>query len=123
MSPGPFVYRARPGRVVDGDTLDVVVDLGFHLTATLRLRLLGVNTPELHDDNTEVRAAAVKARTFVESWVSKLDPGAAWPILVRTEKSDVFGRWLAEVWADGAEVTLNAGLLDAGLAVVFHRKS
>ena len=41
-----YEYRAKLKRVVDGDTVDFVVDLGFHVHTTIRTRLLGVDTPE-----------------------------------------------------------------------------
>ena len=43
-----YRYRAEVGRVVDGDTIDAVIDLGFYIEITERLRLEGLDTPEIH---------------------------------------------------------------------------
>lgn len=102
--------RCRVTRVVDGDTLDVVIDLGYHLTAKQRLRLLWVDTPELRGAERE---AGLEARDAAISWALAAQGGQAskadrhhrvslsevegFPLDLRTEKSDVFGRYLAEI--------------------------
>lgn len=108
-----YQYRAELVKVVDGDTVDLKVDLGFYLSAALRFRVLGVDTPELRGGTDETKAKAREARDFV-----KLRLGMANEILIRTEKADSFGRWLAEVqyrvdgedWSDLAEDLIHNGL-------------
>lgn len=115
-------YRARCTKVVDGDTIDVTVDLGFHLTATMRLRLWGINTAEMHDKDPILRKQAQDAKDLVALRVPR---GESWELRIETLKDpDVFGRWLAKVWytTDGeTEVMLNDELIAAGLAVPFRR--
>src|SRR5262245_18123180 len=96
----PYLRQARITRVVDGDPCDVDLSLGFSMTATHRLRLLGVNTPELHATDMAVRARAEAAKAFTTAWVEehRHDYEGPWPYIVRTEKSDVFGRFLAQVF-------------------------
>ena len=117
-------YRARCTHVVDGDTIDVTVDLGFHLTATMRLRLWGVNTPEMHDKDPGIRKKAAEAKEYTLLCMPP-HKGEEWPLSIETLKDpDVFGRWLAKVWyADATEVThfLNDELVSTGLAVEFMR--
>jgi endonuclease YncB( thermonuclease family) len=84
----PYIYPAVCTRVVDGDTLDMVIDLGFRMTSTQRIRLMGYNAPEK------------TGRTFVfGGWataqVVRHIEGA--PLLIRTHKADSFGRYLADV--------------------------
>lgn len=116
MTTDPYVRRCRVVRVIDGDTCDVALDLGYYLTATLRVRLLGIDAPEREG---ETRAAGDAATAKLVAWVALkqrtspetpdrygriLFPAGAnpWPLALRTEKADVFGRWLAEIWsADG----------------------
>ena len=43
-----YRYRARLGRVVDGDTIDVLIELGFYVTLRERVRLEGIDTPEIY---------------------------------------------------------------------------
>lgn len=113
-----FVYRARCLRTVDGDTCDLIVDLGFHMTTTQRFRLLGIDTPELHATDLKERERAVAAK---QALTSMLSTDGDWPLLVRTQKTDSFGRWLAEIWIEGAGVNVNAKLLADGYAVPFKK--
>ena len=114
-APAIWAYRARIVRVIDGDTLDVVIDQGLHTHRTERLRLLGVNTPERKG---ETRKAGDAARLFVVDWLSWLE-GMEWPLTVQTAKSDAFGRYLARIWRTTDGRCLNDDLLAAGHAVVF----
>jgi micrococcal nuclease len=116
----PFVYRAQCIGVVDGDTADLVVDLGFHLHKRERFRLLRVDTPELNSKDPTERGQALAARQYL---AEKLSPGPfdakRWPLIIATEKSDSFGRWLCEVFVDGFNV--NDELLASGLAREYRR--
>jgi len=114
-----FVYRARLVRVVDGDTCDLTVDVGFHMTTTQRFRLLGINTPELHSKDLAERERAVAATQALTSMLSQ--GGGDWPLLVRTQKSDAFGRWLAEIWIENNSLHVNDALLAGGFAVPFKK--
>lgn len=109
-----WLYRAKLVRVVDGDTIDVWIDAGFHGYRRERLRLLGVNAPEMHGAS---KTAGDAAKAYVDGWLLGL-PGD-WPLIVQTEKSDVFGRFLAQCWRvmDGAN--LSDDLLSSGNAVPF----
>jgi micrococcal nuclease len=117
-------YRARCTKVVDGDTIDVVVDLGFHLTATMRIRLWGINTAEMKDKDPAMRKQAQEAKEFV---LLRVPPnfGEVWPLRIETLKDpDNFGRWLAKVWykdPDGTENMINDELVSIGLATEFMR--
>lgn len=110
----PYIYKARVDKVVDGDTLQITLDLGLRLSTVQRVRLLGVNTPEVHAPEPEAREAALRAKAFTAAELEGKD------VLVRTEKDDAFGRWLAVVYVDGQE--WNTKLLDHGLAVPYERK-
>lgn len=103
-----YNYKATIVNVVDGDTVDCVLDLGFRASLTLRLRLLGVNAPEVHGPT---RAAGLAARSFVAEHLLGRD------VVVHTEKADVFGRYLAAITLDGED--FNRKLIDEGFAVPF----
>ena len=115
-----FVYRARLVRVVDGDTCDLTVDVGFHMTTTQRFRLLGIDTPEMNAADPKERERAVAATQALTGMLTGAGTGD-WPLLVRTQKSDSFGRWLAEIWGEGAVVNVNDALLAGGFAVPFKK--
>ncbi len=89
-----FEYAACVVRVVDGDTLIVDIDLGFHVWRRAeRLRLLGIDAPE--------RDSAAGQRA-VRQLRAVLPVGAA--VVVRTRRQDKYGRWLSVVLRDGADV-------------------
>lgn len=109
-----FKYRAQITNVVDGDTLDVEIDLGFGLRKEVRLRLLGVDTAEVYgvSKDSDLYKTGKRHSAFVQSWVEsgeKVDD--SFPFIVKTEKRGKFGRYLATVHrSDGA--VLNDDLLE-----------
>lgn len=112
---GPaYEYRATVRRVVDGDTLDLAIDLGFECTLVTRVRLLGLNTPEVVGAS---KPQGLASKLFVQQWCD----GRGGEVLVRSYKAKLrekYGRWLVEVWSpDGQGSSLNQELLARGLAV------
>jgi len=100
-----YEYRAR--------AVDVVVDVGFHITREIRLRLKRVDTHETHGvakDTDEYRRGA-RETEYVEDWLPTGDEGD-WPLVVRTEKHGKYGRYLAEVECHEDGAVLNDDLLE-----------
>lgn len=116
MAEHQWLWQARCIRVIDGDTIDVEIDAGFHSIRTERLRIYGVNCPELHGPT---RDAGLAAKRYTQQWLDNV-PASTWPLTIQTFKSDVFGRYLALVWATDPGNELGQALLNSGLAVVFH---
>lgn len=125
-----YVYRARVARVIDGDTFAVWIDLGFNAWAMVRLRLHGVDTPEVvGETRTAGRAAAAFAHDLLapddvlpyDSGV-EVEARAAAPLLVRTYKDRrTFDRWEAEVYVRGpadASTDSGASWIDLGALMV-----
>ena len=110
-----YVFPARSVRVVDGDTLILEISVGFYLTTTHSVRLLRVNAPEM---KTPTYAEGHAAKAYVEAWLAEGAIGD-WPYVVETHKSDVFGRYLAEVWRLSDGTNLSDALLDSGNAVAY----
>ncbi|OGX11846.1 MAG: hypothetical protein A2351_01320 [Omnitrophica bacterium RIFOXYB12_FULL_50_7] len=116
-----YTYRAWVVNVLDGDTLKVVVDLGFGVRSVQTLRLRGIDCPEI------VSKEGKEAKEFVEKtlqipWNGErgTQAKAGAPILIKTVKSDKYDRYLADVYlldAKGQEVYLNNLLLEQGHAV------
>lgn len=103
-----YKYKAVVTRVVDGDTYDVDVDLGFCLTASIRVRLNGIDTPETWRPRNEAeRAHGVEASDFVEALIDRSE------VVVHTYKLGLYGRYSADVTLmdgrDLAAVIRNAG--------------
>jgi endonuclease YncB( thermonuclease family) len=119
------IYKARVEKVVDGDTLSVTIDLGFHVGVGQRIRFRGVNTAELVKDTgatTSINSSrALQAKAFVEEKLKGLPF-----IVIRTYKTDLYGRYVADIFyhpthKDKEKVYekgffLNAQLLKSGLA-------
>lgn len=103
-----YEYMGKVTNVVDGDTVDIDVDLGFHMRSLQRFRLIGINCPEVHGaTRTEGLAASAYVRTTLLGQL----------VRIRTEKSDDFGRWLARVYL--GQVDFNQSLIDGGFAVPY----
>lgn len=85
-----FDYLAKVIKIVDGDTIDVDVDLGFHTFTRVRLRFARINTPELRGAEKEAGKAA--KQFVVERLVQANDT-----IMIQTQKTGKYGRWIAEV--------------------------
>jgi micrococcal nuclease len=107
-----FIYNATVTNVVDGDTIDALVDLGFTVFVLIRFRLSGIDTPELNSKDILLRENARKAKEFViERILNK-------KVTIQSKKTDKYGRWLAVVYIDG--YNLNQQLVDENLAVIYN---
>lgn len=113
-----WTYRCDVVRVVDGDTLDLKIDVGFHTYHIERVRLLGIDCPEVRGPEKE---AGLAASEFVRKWVIAV-PFTEWPFEVTTHKTDSFGRYLADLRQTGSDTTLSQALIAAGHAVPFMEK-
>ncbi|GHE31522.1 hypothetical protein GCM10017673_37820 [Streptosporangium violaceochromogenes] len=109
-APDLYVYAATVARVVDGDTLDLLVDLGFAVQTRQRIRLSGVYAPELGTPEGEAAAE------FTRRWVAEHGPG----VLVRTlrDRRERYGRYLGVVHPAAGGADLGAALVAAGCAAV-----
>lgn len=116
MTPSLYTYRCTVARVVDGDTIDLNIDLGFNVWIKERVRLYGIDTPETRTRDLIEKAAGFKAKQYVEDWVK--DPAG---LAVRThkDKRGKYGRTLGEIHRIGWVKTLNQELVDLGLAKVY----
>ncbi len=113
---GLYTYHATVARWVDADTVDLLVDLGFSMSAKLRFRLARVNAPE--------RAEAMHAAALrVAEGVAPV--GAA--VLVESYKGDRYGRWVGEVrtlsWPGRAGANVSDAMLAAGVATHYGARS
>lgn len=103
-----FTFCGIVEKIVDGDTLRVVVDLGFNTRTRQYLRLRGIDSPEIDTEEGKTTAAFVRSRIKVSD-----------SIVLTTSKSDKYDRYLADVYFsnhDGEEIFLNNLLLENGLA-------
>jgi micrococcal nuclease len=105
-----YYYKADINNVVDGDTVDALIDLGMSTFSQQRLRLLGIDTPERGEDGFD------EARTFMVETVLGRE------VVIKTVKKDSFGRWIAEIFRPGQVVSVNKEMLDLKLAVPYRKR-
>ena len=98
-------------RVVDGDTVDVIFDLGFSLFKKERVRLAGIDTPESRTRNKEEKRFGLEAKEKVSSILNTAET-----IICQTEKEGKYGRILGWLYIDGNSGSLNQQLVDEGFA-------
>ena len=95
-----YTYRAKLARVIDGDTFDFEVDLGFHISNQIRVRLADIDTDEIHGVKKE---SDEYKRGQKQKGFSKQRLLAADELILKTYKDGTgkYGRYLAEVLVDG----------------------
>ena len=98
-------------RVIDGDTVDVDIDLGFGITLSHRVRLKGINAAETRTKDLEEKAEGIKARLWLEKELSR---EGEW--IIETYKEEKYGRMLGTLYLVGDSVTLNEKMLNEGIA-------
>jgi len=101
-TPTPYCYPVEIISVYDGDSCTVNVDIGFGWRKTkLKCRLYGIDTPEIRGSSAEEKELAYAAKAFLK----ELLEGADVVLLRSIAKPDKFGRCLAQLWADGVDVS------------------
>lgn len=120
QDPRLWHYRAFVIRVIDGDTVVCLRDLGTHKFDILKVRLAGVDAPELRPrvgtpaERTAEKALAEEATNRLKELIEERE------VILKTEKTGKYGRWLAHIYLPGSETeTANQKLLDEGHAVVY----
>ena len=113
-----YEYNCKIVNVVDGDTVDVDIDLGFDTwRCNERIRLYGVDTPEYRTRDAEEKAAGLLAKKFVGE---TLHVGETYRIT--TKEKDKYGRYLGLIKISG-DLTINVALVTERLAVPYKGQS
>jgi micrococcal nuclease len=100
--------------VVDGDTIDVEIDLGFDISFSSRVRLAGIDTPESRTTNKAEKVLGLEAKEYVKSKIKD-----AKEVIIKTEKmdsSEKYGRILGWVFLDGSKISINEQMIADGYA-------
>ena len=85
-----YEYRAKVDRVIDGDTVDFIIDLGFHIKTKIRGRLDGVDTPERGHSDWHLATAAC------EQLLAELEFEDEY-ITIHTKTTGKYGRWIVRI--------------------------
>ena len=114
-----YEYGCTVTRVVDGDTVDVVLDLGFSILHKCRVRLYGIDTPESRTRDKDEKARGKIASKFLKD---AIDNGKK--VILRSKIKDSkgkYGRVLGEIIVDG--ININVSMIEKYLAVAYHGQS
>ena len=107
-----YQYKIKKiNRIIDGDTIDLDIDLGFWVTVSYRVRLKGIDAAETRTKDLKEKAEGVKARLWLEKELSRSNE---W--IIETHKEDKYGRILGTLYLDGDPVTVNERMLNEGIA-------
>jgi micrococcal nuclease len=98
-------------RIVDGDTVDLIIDCGFGILTKQRVRLDGLDAPETSTRNKAEKALGLETKAFVAEW---LGDGSGLTVRTRKDKGDKYGRLLATVLRGGE--CLNTVMVEDGWA-------
>lgn len=111
----PYIYRIKEiYKVVDGDTIDASIDLGFDISLTKRIRLAGVDTPESRTTDAKEKALGLE----VKEWLKHRLEGAK-DILIKTELPDStekYGRIIGHLYINGETSSINNQMVAEGYA-------
>ena len=117
-----YNYKISPLKVVDGDTIDAEIDLGFDIKVKKRIRFMGINAPESRTKDLEEKARGLAAKDRVKALLEGCEN-----IQLKSHGVGKFGRCLGEVMldmVDGQEkltlVSLNELLINEGHAIEYH---
>ena len=106
-------------KVVDGDTIDVTIDLGFDLSKKERVRVAGIDTPEKRTRNLEEKALGLDATAWIKEHLEGAINGDD-DLIIRTELDGgvgKYGRLLGWLYIGDAIVSLNERMIDEGYAL------
>jgi micrococcal nuclease len=97
-------------KVVDGDTLDVMIDVGFNMFRKERIRINRIDTPESITKDEHEKKFGLEAKNYVSEWIKKQAE-----LTIKTFKDDKYGRILADIYGNNGEC-LNDLLIKNGFA-------
>ena len=110
-----YEYRVKKVlKIVDGDTIDVDLDLGFDISFTQRVRLAGIDTPESRTTDKYEKALGLEVKDKLKHAIE-----AAKTVMIKTEKPDStekYGRILGWIFLDENPISINQTLIDEGFA-------
>tara|TARA_R100001129_G_scaffold125561_1_gene87933 strand:- start:1771 stop:2187 length:417 start_codon:yes stop_codon:yes gene_type:complete len=113
-----YEYNCTIDRVVDGDTVDVTIDLGFKIFHKARVRMYGIDTPESRTRDLDEKARGMLSKSFLQDTLTQSNN-----IIIKTQKDakGKFGRILGELYVN--DININQLMVDKYLAVAYTGQS
>jgi len=112
-----YEYKAILDRVVDGDTCDAMIDLGFNTWVKKRIRFMGVDCWESRTRDLDEKKKGLEAKAYVKDLLENSDEGK---FLLKSHGVGKYGRVLGELFVKGNEKSVNELLKDNGHAYEYH---
>lgn len=110
-----YEYRVKEVlKIVDGDTIDVDIDLGFNVSYTQRVRLAGIDTPESRTTDLKEKALGLEVKEYLKHMLDDAED-----IVIQTEKpdsSEKYGRILGWLFINDDDTSLNEKMINEGYA-------
>jgi len=118
-----YEYRCKVVKIIDGDTVDVDIDLGFGVWLKKeRIRMFGIDTPESRTRDLEEKKYGLAAKAYI---TKLLDDEGGIVLKTRKDKEGKYGRILGELWrtTDFADKSINDYMIEKHHAVAYHGQS
>lgn len=109
-----YEYKVKVTDVIDGDTIDVVIDLGFDIFTNRRVRLAGIDTPESRTTDLNEKKLGIEAKEYLKHLLRN-----ASNVVIKTLATDVnekYGRVLGQVYINSSTMSVNDLLVSHGYA-------
>lgn len=104
-------------RIIDGDTIEILIDIGFNIFHKEKVRLNRIDTPEIHSKNEFEKKLGKEAIDYLQAWIEKQNS-----LSIRTSKDDKYGRILGEIYGDSSK-SINDLLIENGYAWEYYGDS
>jgi micrococcal nuclease len=109
-----YTYKIKEVlKIVDGDTLDIIISVGFDIYLQQRIRLAGINAPETKTLNEEEKRKGLESKEWLKNRVTNKS------LVIRTIKEEKYGRMLGHIYVDGSKTSINEEMIQLGLAVPY----
>lgn len=106
---GLYNYKGKILEVLDGDTIEILFDLGFKIFFKEKVRLYGINTPEIHTKDLQEKKQGFRVKRFLEKLLKNAE------IVIKVYKQEKYGRYLADIILNNGQI-VNALLIEKGMA-------
>jgi len=109
-----YEYKVKVNEVIDGDTIDAMIDLGFDIFTNKRIRLSGIDCPESRTTDLHEKKLGLEAKEYLKNVL-----GNASTVIVKTLSTDAYdkyGRVLGQIYTDSSTTSVNELMISRGYA-------
>jgi micrococcal nuclease len=109
-----YTYKVKEVvRIVDGDTIDLIIDAGFYIYVQQRIRLKGIDAPETRTLDLKEKDEGLRAKEWLERELKDRQ------VTIKTTKEDKYGRMLGELFTRDHYLSINERMLQEGFAAKY----